>query len=213
MAPLARRSVVFAGFAAGAALAAYALHDVNLDAWSWFNFDPQGFDQELQAWLTAGAFAATSGTLVAQLSALLFGWYCRRTGAGLPTAVAAGLGLALVQPAVAVPMAATRLNGTGMAIEMARHGHPFDPALWRQPVVVTAVLVAVLSCLAWAAIGYTVARRTGHVVSAVLLVLAVALYSAFQSLLIGTALWWAPVVLLLVPCLAAALLARRPVRL
>lgn len=162
MGPLARRGAIFAGLAAATALAAYALHDLNLDAWSWFNYDPQGFDQELRAWLTAGAFAATSGTAVAQLSALLFGRYGGRTGTGLPTALAAGLGLAVAQLAVAAPMAVDRLNGKGMAIEMTRHGHPFDPALWRQPVVVIAVSAAVLSCLIWSAVGWFLGRRSAR---------------------------------------------------
>ncbi|WP_155375061.1 hypothetical protein [Catellatospora vulcania] len=208
MGPLARRGAVFAGFAAATALAAYALHHANLDAWTWFNPDPQGFDQELWAWLTAGAFAATAGTLVAQLGALLFGRYAQRDGAGLPTAVAAGLGLALTQLAVAVPRAVDRLNGKGMAIEMARHGHPFDPALWRQPLVVTAVLAAVVSCLAWSIIGYGIGRRAGSVVHAVLGVLAVLLYVLVQGVFTGAGPWWAPAVLALAPCLAAVLLSR-----
>ncbi|GAA1405111.1 hypothetical protein ACFQZ4_38785 [Catellatospora coxensis] len=209
MGPLARRGAVFAGFAAATALAAYALHDTNLAAWTWFNFDPQGFEQELWAWQTAGAFTATSGTLVAQLGALLFGRYAARAGANLPAALAGGLGLAVAQLAVAVPMAVDRLNGKGMAIEMARHGHPFDPALWRQPAVATAVLATTLSCLAWAAVGHGIARHTGHVGWAVLAGVVVLLHVAAQAAFMGAGPWWAPAVPLLVPCVAAAVLASR----
>ncbi|MFC7246153.1 hypothetical protein ACFQO7_27075 [Catellatospora aurea] len=209
MGPLARRGAIFAGFAAATALAAYALHDINLDAWTWFNSDPQGFEQELWAWLTAGAFTATSGTLVAQVGALLFGRYAARTGANLASALAGGLGLAVAQLAVAVPMAVDRLNGKGMAIEMARHGHPFDPALWRQPAVVAAVLATTLSCLAWAAVGHGIGRRTGRAAWAVLGSAVVVLYVAVQAMFLGTGPWWAPTVPLLVPCVAAAFLALR----
>ncbi|GAA2383308.1 hypothetical protein Cme02nite_70660 [Catellatospora methionotrophica] len=208
MGSLARRGAVFAGLAAATALAAYALHDTNLDAWTWFNYDPQGFEQELWAWQTAAAFTATSGTLAAQLSALLFGRFLRRDGASPATALAAGLGLALTQLAVAVPMAMDRLNGKGMAIEMARHGHPFDPALWRQPVVVTAAVAAALSCLAWSLIGYGIGRRTGRVVHAVLAALAVSLYVLVLSAFFGTGPWWAPAVLAFALGLVASLLSR-----
>ncbi|GAB4059898.1 hypothetical protein [Catellatospora paridis] len=204
----ARRIAVFAGFAAATALAAYALQDVNRNVWSWFNYDPQGFDQELWAWQTAGAFAATSGTLAAQLGSLLFGRYCRRAGASLPVAAHGGLGLALAQLAVAVPMAVDLLNGNSVAIEMVRHGHPFDPVPWRQPVVVTAVAVAVLSCLAWAIIGYGIARRTDRPAHTLLGVLTVTLYVAVQSDCTADGPWWAPAVLAFVLGLAASLLSR-----
>jgi len=153
-------TVAFGVLLLATAVASVALMGVNRDTYhDWINFDPQGNEQQWDALRMSAALMYTSGHAVGQLCAALFGVVLGATTASrerrlsLAVAVAGGIGLAVVDLALAPSIATREVGKLWMVDELTRHGFSFDPNLLHDRGVLALLVAGLVAFPLWAVLG------------------------------------------------------------